>query len=468
MLRIAIVLYFALSLPYGVTKLSGDEVHFATIPYLILGGDYTLTALRDGQYGRALEIAGKSYALAWRYYVRPIDAGETAASDLTRYDTTHRATPERRHPFVFTPDYFVTHRKTGKPLFSFLLNVPALAATRLLPQSLIHYQREYIYHPAFLVPRAICWLAGLGCLLMLHRIVRERWGVAAAGRAAICFALLPVTVLWSADLHQDVPMTLLLLVFAYYLWRGQTLRAAVAWGLAFGTKNQAIFALAPLVAEAIWLAADAGTWRERFLRALPPLKIFAVVLAVGIIVSTPFGHPWANIKEIFQTSEEGFDQEIQSPSRLFFWNPIWWGMGLLAFLGLRMIDDARDWFDRYWVFFLILPGFLTFFSNTRIYMLLPAVAILAGSYFRPKTLYFTVGGLALLCFFGMKSPYITIRGVGYRDILRDYPVTIGDIEMLRGVGSIRAEEQNEWESERAKRRRKAAPNSNPDPSVPKP
>ncbi len=459
-LFVAIVFYFAFSLPYGITKLSGDEVHFATVPYLILGGDYTLSALKEGEYRRALLIAWQSYSLAWRYYVRPADAGEHAASELNQYEATFRATKEHQRPFVFTEDYFVTHRKTGKPLLSFLLNAPALALSMLLPHNLIHYQREYIYHPAFLLPRLVSWLLGLGCILLIYRFVRERWDPAKAGRAALIFAVLPVTMLWSPDLHQDIPLAFLILLFGYYWGRGQVLRAAVVWGLAFAVKNQAVFALLPLGAEAIWLACDAGSPKERWARAWLPLRDFLFIFAVGLVVSTPFGHPLANLKEVAQTSEAGFDQQIQNISYLFFNNPIWCGMGLLALLGLSYLDEVRDRFDRYWIFFLILPAFLSFYTNSRVYMLLPAAAILAGSYFRPKTAYFAVAGLIIIGFWGLPSPYLTIRGVGYRDLLRDYPITIGDIEKLRGVGSVRAEE--EYSAERERRKRRGLPEQDPE------
>ncbi len=433
---IAVVLYVLLTLPYGFTKLSGDETHFVTIPYLMLGGDYALSAAREKDYGKAMKIAWQSYALAWRYYTRPAEADEQSAAILSQYQITHKAASNRTQPFVFTPDYFVTHRKSGKPLLSFILNIPAIALSYALPQSLLVYQRDYIYHPAFLVPRLSCWLMGLILLFLIYRFVEVRAGKEAGGWAAIIFALLPATALWSADLHQEVPMTLFLTIYSYFLFRKRYIWAAVFWGLAFGTKNQAIFGVLPILGEAIWVFFDPGTVWERTQRTLRPLMVAALVLTVGLIVSAPFGNPVGNMIEVFQTSAPTFGEEIQSGNMLLFWMPIWWGMGLLGVLAFRYLDIVRDSFDRYHILFLIVPAFFHFFNNTRVYTLLPSIAILIGTYFSRKTVTFTALALAVFGAYGVHSPYITVRGVGYRGIVKNYPPTIEEIESKRGVGSI--------------------------------
>lgn len=436
LLPIAIALYFVLSLPYGLTKLSGDEVHFVTIPYLMLGGDYALSAVKEGDYSKAMQIAGQSYALAWRYYTRPAEADRESAAILRQYDVTHRAADLRTKPFVFTPDYFVTHRKSGKPLLSFILNIPALTLSYAMPKSLLVYQRDYIYHPAFLVPRLSCWIMGFILLLLIYRFVSQLAGKEAGGWAAVIFSLLPATAMWSADLHQEVPMTLFLTIYSYFLYKRSYLWAAVFWGLAFGTKNQAIFGLLPLFGEAIWVFCDPGSFLDRVRRTFRPLGAAALILVLGLVVSAPFGNPVGNMVEVFRTSAPSFGEEIQSGNFLLFWMPIWWGMGLLGMLAFRYLDVVRNSFDQYHFLYLIIPGFLHFFNNTRVYALLPSIAILMGAYFSRRTLKFTALALAVFGAYGVHSPYITLRGVGYRGVVKKFPPAIEDYEIREGVGSI--------------------------------
>lgn len=441
LLLIALVLYAALTIPYGLTRFSGDEAHFITIPYLMLGGDYAFTAFQEGQYLEALEIAAKSYALAWHYYTRPADANKESAAILSQYELKHRVATGRDKPFVFTPDYFVTHRKSGKPLLSFILNVPALALLYLFPNSPVEYQTNYYYHPAFFVGRLSCWLMGFAIVFLIYRWVSERHGKEAGGWAAIIFALLPPTALWSADLHQDVPMTLFLLIFSYMLYRKQFVWAGIFWGLSFATKNQSIFGLLPLLGDAIWTAFDAGSFKERAGRFLLHLRTFVLVFGVGLLASAPFGHPWANLVEVVNTSAPTFGEEIQSGNTLLFWMPIWWGMGMLGMLAFKFLDHAKDSFDRYHILNMIVPAFLHFFNNTRLYELLPSVGILAGSYFSRKTVTFAAVGLFLFGLYGVQSPYVTVRGVGYRTRILSYPPTIDQFERYAGLGNIQADEE---------------------------
>ncbi|GEM_PF-3677720 len=436
---LVVALYAGLTLPYAFTKLNGDEAHFVTIPYLMLGGDYSLSALKQGEYSKAASIAFQSYALAWRYFVRPADAHERSAQGLAQYRATSRAAG-REKPFVFTPDYFVTHRKGGKPLLCMALNVPALGVTYLLPRSLLDYQRDFIYHPAFLAPRLSVWLLGIVILLLVHRIARERAGPPAGFRAALIFAVLPITVVWTADLHLEVPLTLFLLLFFYFLWKGKTVWAALCWGLAFGAKNQAIFALAPILAEGLWQFLDPGTLGERVRRLANSLRVLAVVLGIGLLASAPFAHPGANLIEVFYSSNPDLD-EVHSLRMIFYRLPLWTGLGFVALLGLKLLDDARDQFDRLLIFMLFLPGFLYFIQDYRLYMLAPGLAILAGTLFRPKTAYLMLAGLMFFNLVGLESPYLTSRRLLYKYLTKPHaPQTIEGIERIPGIGSVKAEE----------------------------
>jgi hypothetical protein len=439
------VLYAGLTLPYGFTKLNGDETHFITVPYLILGGDYTLSAMKDHRYGDAAGAACESYLLAWRYFVNPKEATETSAASLSKYQLTNKAS-DRAKPFVITPDYFVTHRKAGKPLLAFVLNVPALAVTYVLPKNLLHYQRDYIYHPAFFAPRLVVWLLGLGCLLLIYRIVSERVDVTAGLRAALIFAVLPVVSVWTADLHQEVPLAFFLLLFFYCLSKQRLLWAAVFWGLAFGTKNQAVFALVPLAADAVWKALGDEDWAERRQAFLADLRALATVFAVGLLVSSFFGHPGANLAEVFHNSDPKIS-EIHNSRTLLYRMPLWSGLGLLALAGLKLLDDARDRFDRWHVFFLLFSGLLYFVQDYRVIMLAPSAAILVGTYFRPRTAHLLAAGLLVISMAGLESPYLTSRRLLYKNlILPTSPQTIEEIEKLQGLGSVQAEEKKQPEA----------------------
>lgn len=430
-----VLLFVVLSLPYAFTKLNGDETHFVTIPYLMVGGDYTLSAVKRGDYLQAAEIAATSYGLAWRYFVRPSDADEDAAAVLSKYEVTAGAA-ERAKPFVFTPDYFVTHRKAGKPLLAFLLNIPALVASYALPRDLYAYQRDFIYHPAFLAPRLVVWLMGLAILVMIFRFVRERLGSEAGVRAALLFAVFPVTVVWTADIHQDVPLTFFLLPFFWLLWRRRLVWAGVAWGLAFATKNQAVFALAPIMAEGIWLAIGKNHWSERADAVWQGARSLAVVVVVGTAVSAPFAHPIANWLEVFSTSAPDIT-EIHNPWNLLYRLPIWTAAGMLAILALKLLDDVQDSFDRIHIFFLVLGALFYFLQDYRSYMFVPSMAILAGSYLRPHTARLAAAALLVISLAGLSSPYLTSRRLLYKS-LNDpgAPQTIEEIERLPGIGSI--------------------------------
>jgi hypothetical protein len=437
-LVLPVVLYCALTLPYAFTKLNGDETHFVTLPYLILGGDYTLSALKQGDYAGAFRAAATSYRLAWRYLVRPADAAPDSAAELSQFRIESKASG-RDKPFVFTPDYFVTHRKTGKPLLGFLLNIPALAVTYVLPRDLYYYQKNFIYHPAFLAPRLSVFLLGLLGVVMVFHIVQTRVDTSAAFRAAAIYALMPITVVWSADLHQEVPMTFFLIPYFYFLWKRRLILAGLLWGLAFGTKNQAVFALVPILAEGIWSSLDPGTIRERLARIAVSFRTLAIVLGIGLLASAPFGYPVGNLVEVVRTSALDITN-IQDATTIFSKLPLWTGIAMLAILGLKLAEDARDSFDRMHLFMLIVPGMLFFITDYRAYMMVPSVAILVGTYFRPRLAAFLAAAFLAINLWGLQSPYLTSRRLLYKWLLNPgMPHTVEEIDALPGVGGISSE-----------------------------
>ena len=230
-------------------------------------------------------------------------------------------------------------------------------------------------------------------------------------------------------------MTVFLIPYFYFLGKRRSVWAGVFWGLAFGTKNQAALALAPLLAEGIWrFFAAAGAGKRKVI--VETVRTFVVVIVVGLLVSTPFGNPMGNVVEVFKTSDPDITA-IQDPSNLFFQWPLWFGMGLLGLLGVKFIEDARDSYDRMNTFMLLIPTSLYFIADYRSYMLVPSLAILVGTYFRRGTAWGLIVVLFLADLVGLRSPYLTSRHLLYDFLNRPgAPQTIEEIERLPGVGTI--------------------------------
>lgn len=325
-------------------------------------------------------------------------------------------------------------------MLAFLLNIPALAITHLLlPHDLYYYQGQYIYHPAFLVPRLSVWLMGLGGLLLVYRFVRERMGSAAALRAALIYAALPTTVIFSADLHQDVPLCFFLIPYFYFLWKRRLVWAGVFWGLAFATKNQAIFALGPIFAEGIWNFFHVQGSERRWVPLLDAARTCAIVFFLGVVVSAPFGNPVGNLAEVIKTSDPDIES-LNSAMHLYYRMPLWIGVSMLAFLALHLLEDAKDSYDRMQLAWLLIPVFFYFVHNYRTYMLVPSVAILVGSYFEARSMRLVLGFLLALNAMALRSPYMTARHLIYPSLNQPgAPNTIEGIERLSGIGAIQSE-----------------------------
>jgi hypothetical protein len=194
------------------------------------------------------------------------------------------------------------------------------------------------------------------------------------------------------------------------------------------------------------------------LRLGSSLRVFAVVLGIGLLASAPFAHPAASLIEVFYSSNPDLD-EVHSLRMIFYRLPLWTGLGFVALIGLKLLDDARDQFERLLLFMLFLPGFLYFIQDYRLYMLVPGLAILAGTLFRAKTAYLMVAGLMFFNLVGLESPYLTSRRLLYKYLTKpDAPQTIEGIERIPGIGSVKAEEKGQ----------EPAPPAGPEPPATKP
>ncbi|MQY33502.1 hypothetical protein SRB17_14630 [Streptomyces sp. RB17] len=118
------------------------------------------------------------------------------------------------------------------------------------------------FHPwALVLPQA---LEMVGCVLLLHLLVRRWAGVPAGLLAAVFLTLTPVTVGLGRSVTEDAPFVLLLLLAAEATWRAtergrpRTLLLAGVWvGLAFQCKMLEAWAVLPALAAAYLVAAPA-------------------------------------------------------------------------------------------------------------------------------------------------------------------------------------------------------------------
>src|SRR5436309_582509 len=124
---------------------------------------------------------------------------------------------------------------------------------------------------SILLPQAA---AGVGSVLILHRLVRKWAGDVAAHLAALALALTPVAVIMFRYNNPDALLTLLLLAAAWALWsaietgrtRGLVL-CGVLLGLAFETKMLQAFIVLPVFAG-VYLWAGRPQLRRRLLQLL--------------------------------------------------------------------------------------------------------------------------------------------------------------------------------------------------------
>ncbi|KUN03323.1 hypothetical protein AQI95_22655 [Streptomyces yokosukanensis] len=151
------------------------------------------------------------------------------------------------------------------------------------------------FHPwALVLPQA---LEMVGCVLLLHLLVRRWAGVPAGLLAAAFLTLTPVTVGLGRSVTEDAPFVLLLLLAAEATWRAterarpRTLLLAGLWvGLAFQCKMLEAWAVLPALAVTYLVAAPAAPRRRIGHVALAGAVTVAVSLSWMLAVAlTPAG-----------------------------------------------------------------------------------------------------------------------------------------------------------------------------------
>ncbi|WP_369363080.1 ArnT family glycosyltransferase [Streptomyces sp. CG4] len=151
------------------------------------------------------------------------------------------------------------------------------------------------FHPwALVLPQA---LEMVGCVLLLHLLVRRWAGVTAGLLAAAFFTLTPVTVGLGRSVTEDAPFVLLLLLAAEATWRAterarlRTLLLAGVWvGLAFQCKMLEAWAVVPALAATYLVAAPVARRRRIGQVALAGAVTVAVSLSWMLVAAlTPTG-----------------------------------------------------------------------------------------------------------------------------------------------------------------------------------
>ncbi|MFI2203409.1 ArnT family glycosyltransferase [Streptomyces sp. NPDC020192] len=151
------------------------------------------------------------------------------------------------------------------------------------------------FHPwALVLPQA---LETVGCVLLLHVLVRRWAGVTAGLLAAAFLTLTPVTVGLGRSVTEDAPFVLLLLLAAEATWRAaekarpRTLLLAGLWvGLAFQCKMLEAWAVLPALAATYLVAAPAALRRRIAHVALAGAVTVAVSVSWMLVAAlTPAG-----------------------------------------------------------------------------------------------------------------------------------------------------------------------------------
>ncbi len=309
-----VLAYIAFASVFGSLSLDKGEFSFVRDPYEMLGGDYAAGYIRAGEYGKALDVALRSYRFYWTY--RPMWSPVIAEKDRAlfaeeeerfgyvkpgRPGIPDQETYEQRL-IVPEPDRFYRHG-AGKPLLSAVAHIPGLALTALATRGghdLLYYQFHYHMHPVFILVRLAPILAGLMMILVVHRaalrITTPPLAVLAAGVAG----LYPTSVVYFPNLLHDTIMVPFAVLAAVLFARRRYTRAGIAFGFALAAKNSAIFVLPALMVYAAlqWRRRhdpEGGFpgWRGTIRFALPALlilSIFANPISYVSEILTPLTH----------------------------------------------------------------------------------------------------------------------------------------------------------------------------------
>lgn len=310
--------YLLLAGTFASVNLDTDEFTFIREPYEILGGDYTSEYIRQGEYAKALETAGKAYYFYWKYrplfspiiaerdkdlfleeerrfgYVRPerVDKGDTSA-----------ALKYRKRLIVPEPDRFYTHG-AGKPLLPALVSIPQLAIAQFLVsggRQVLLLQHTRNYHLLFVVLRAVQLLAGLAAILLVFRLLSTTCDSRRALLGTAIFAVFPTTVKYFPNLHHDAILVPAAILAASLFAKERYVVAGIWFGIALASKNTAIFLFPAFIAFLVWARYEkkpSSSSLDSYRPVVTDLRALAIVVLIGCAILLLFAHPVSYFEEI--------------------------------------------------------------------------------------------------------------------------------------------------------------------------
>lgn len=309
--------YLLLAMAKGVTSLDGDEFAFISEPYEMLGGDYTISYIDEGEYLNALKTAAKSYYFFWIY--RPMFApiisdghkdlfleeekrfGYVKPESVTRGDSNSLEKYKSRH-IVPEPDRFY-RQGAGKPLLSAVLSTPQLLFASIFysGSEILELQFNERVHPFFILVRLIQILSGLLSIILIYIIASKEFDSEIAILSSAVFAFTPLTMNYFPDLHHDSILVPFCIASSYLLFTGRYIKGGLVYGLALASKNAAIFLLPAFAIYYVWCAIEINEKQELFHAikyVIQKTKQLIIFIVLSLITLSPFANPVSYITEI--------------------------------------------------------------------------------------------------------------------------------------------------------------------------
>jgi hypothetical protein len=417
-------LFVVLTCYFGLMHFDLDEFAAVKQPYEMLGGDYTLGYLRAHEYAHALDCAARAYRFFWQY--RPLHSPLIAERDKGLFATEERrfgyvkpAQPDsmtlavyRKRLIVPEPDRFY-REGSGTPLLTEVAAIPSLALVRLVTArgpDLLDYQFGWRFHPIFLLARLHTVLAGLLCVALVFTILRREVDGDTAVLGAALLAALPPALLFFPNLHHDYLLAPLVLLASYLFVRQRYVIGGVAFGLAMGAKNTAVFvvpvALLFAVLEAVRVRRAEGPVAARadLRRRLMGFATFGLVSLVSL---APFANPVSEFQEILTPiTHRAFDPRGENVAQFALTSPA--GSETAPAAAIRIVTTVVNYTMPMLFVALALP---VLWSLARTPMARYAYCFLLTIF--PSSLVFGYGlkyrSLMFLPFFALLAPHVMGR-----------------------------------------------------------
>ena len=310
-------IYLTFALIKGSTSLDGDEFSFISEPYEMLGGDYTVSYLKEDEYKKAFVTSIKSYWFFW--YYRPmfapiikeehklLFAEEEERFGYQKPQSVQRGDPNSLKKYqsrliVPEPDRWY-QQSAGKPLLSAVLSIPQLLFTSISysGNDILEIQFNNKVHPFFIQLRLVQILSGLISIILLYNIFRIEFSDEVGYLGAGIFAFLPLTISFFPDIHHDSILVPFIIASSYCLFKEKYIKGGLLFGLALASKNAAIFMLPAFFLYFLWIAYELKTqnnFNEACSYFFKKNKQLLIFVLLSIVTLAPFANPISYAIEI--------------------------------------------------------------------------------------------------------------------------------------------------------------------------